>query len=761
MESVCPICSNSIIKHELERHVNSCLDEQELKKAKDNELNSKHYDETQVHDIIKSDKKTTNAFKVLGLRMDSSNSKKRSQEIKKNVKQKPTLTSVLIAEKRLKQIENDINKRETVENKITLDRKELDVNTVYKDSDTNNTAKNRSLSETERLNLNEPPRPQVDERRESEYLKRSKELARLKRESTIPLAQRVRPKNLDDFYGQEHLLGKNALLRNMIESGNIPSLVLWGLPGVGKTTLARIISSNSNYIFTEVSGSEGNAKKLREVFASAENNKKLSGTKTILFLDEIHRFNKAAQDLLLPVIEKGTLTVIGATTENPSFSLNSALLSRMHTFLMEPLSENDISRILFKGLYLVNKTRKYIHGLHPIVLKRDAADYIAALTTGDSRAALNILESLNAYLSHSQFSRFSSYEESEQKLKASETGVIIVTKESLRPLLSTRNFLLIYDRKGDMHYDTISAFHKSVRGSDANAAIFYLSKMLAGGEDPLFIARRMIVIASEDIGLRDSSALPFAVATKDALEFIGMPEGEIVLAHCAVKLARAPKSTKAYRALHTAQTLIKEQPEVKALPIPMHLRNAPTKLMKELGYGETYKYNPDFKLGKVKQKYLPPEIEGTNFVDDIHLGTTVDKELDLSEIKKEIDNDEDYTRFKLYKKKKFSDLYEENKSKRASLKSIKLDRRVVDNTEKRKNTDNFTPNYSYDEFLSKEDQPHYFDGEENDQYSDDPDCTNNFDSPYDEFHSSEMQPSYLEDACNDTYVPQHPFSLEK
>ncbi|EGV66718.1 P-loop containing nucleoside triphosphate hydrolase protein [Yamadazyma tenuis ATCC 10573] len=546
-------------------------------------------------------------------------------------------------------------------------------------------------------------------------------IVELRRDSRLPLAQRLRPKTLDDFYGQEKLVGPNGLLRNILRSQEIPSFILWGVPGVGKTTLARIIANSTDYRFLELSGPTATAAKLREAFTAAENDRKLTGKNTLIFLDEIHRFNKAQQDLLLPVIEKGIVTVLGATTENPSFTLNNALLSRMHTFVMESLDHKALVRIIHRGLYLLNQTRKYVFHLHLISLTKDATDYIADLGSGDARVSLNILESVNAYLSGTKFQHLESGEEKINSLN--KLGVVKIDRSVLEPLLSTRNYQKMYHHHGESHYDTISAFHKSVRGSDPDAAIFYLTKMLVGGEDPLFIARRMIVIASEDIGLRDSSCLPFAVAAKDALEFIGMPEGEIILAHCAVRLAKAPKSTKSYRALRSAQNMFQENPDATSYKIPLHLRNAPTKLMKEMGYGDTYRYNPSFENGRVSQEYMPEELKGTKFVDEKHFLDARDPEL----------SDKDYLQAEEDRL-----AYLEFKKQRKQLKE-QLIQKVIDHDCKPMETNEhndtgdvgeIATTYPYDEFLSREDQPEYFDGNEKDQYSDDPDCSTNFEESY-------------------------------
>lgn len=675
MSSICPICLNSFPRGELELHVNDCLDREEKKRV------AKQKQEVETQE--KPAKKRVNPFEALGLKRDSSEDKRKKLE-----KSGPSLTSLLIAEKKIK-----------AKNKLEVEKLK---------AQTPQAIEKKSPQEAITVNLAPQTTPQPSER--------VKRIVELRRDSKLPLAQRLRPKSFDDFYGQEKLVGPNGLLRNIVASQDVPSFILWGVPGVGKTTLARIIANSTDHRFVELSGPTATAAKLREAFVAAENERKLTGTKTLIFLDEIHRFNKAQQDLLLPVIEKGVVTVLGATTENPSFTLNNALLSRMHTFVMESLDHRALVRILNRGLYLLNQTRKLVFNLHLVSLSKDAVDYIAELSSGDARVALNILESINAYLSGKQFKAI---EPGEQKInEIPKLGVVKVDRAVLEPLLSTRNYQKMYDHHGESHYDTISAFHKSIRGSDPDAAVFYLTKMLVGGEDPLFIARRMIVIASEDVGLRDSSCLPFAVAAKDALEFIGMPEGEIILAHCAVRLAKSPKSTKSYRALRSAQELFKDKPELTSYRIPLHLRNAPTKLMKQLGYGDEYRYNPIFDNGKVSQTYMPEGLEDVKFVNEKHFLENKDPKLSEAEYEKAEKERQEYLDFKKSRKQLKEQAFErfEHLEKDLTVETIN-------------DMPETSTTYPYDEFLSKEDQPEYFDGNERDDYSDDPDClTNNEDS---------------------------------
>lgn len=684
----CPICSKLIALENLERHVNSCLDRQASPPSPE-EISDTSNDIIEISSSIQVKSNKRNALSALGLKFDSSLKKNKKQESRKM-----SLTAKLLEERR---VQAEIRKKE---NEIPLEEQFKAV-----------------AEEIMTTQVQSTQKEEVKQPRESEILKKSKEFNELKRAASIPLAHRLRPKTLDDFFGQEKLLGKDGALRNMIQSDIIPSFLLWGVPGIGKTSLARIIAKTSSCKFVELSGVDSNAKSLKEVFLQAEGHKKLTGQRTILFLDEIHRFNKAVQDLLLPVIEKGIVTVIGATTENPSFNLNNALLSRVHTFIMEPLNNESLIKILTRALFEVNRVRKNLYGFHYISLQKDAYHYIANLSMGDSRVALNILETLNAYLSADKFKTGN-----EESTSPEKQGVIKVSADLLKPLLKTRDFHQMYDRNGDSHYDIISAFHKSVRGSDPNAAMFYLVKMISGGEDPLFIMRRMIVIASEDIGLRDSSCLPFMVAAKEALDFVGMPEGEIILAHCANKLALAPKSTKSYRALRTAQNIINENPELTKLPVPIHLRNAPTKLMKELGYGDKYKYNPKFENGKIKQNYFPDGMEPIQFLEDTHLGSAKDTlvtDEEYTQVQAAID---DYEKFKHQHRNESRREYIENQSASNSTEEVNesqdstniendKDNEIIDD-KFHEYSDNFGK--SFDENLERDLQLEYFGDESKD-----------------------------------------------
>ena len=410
-----------------------------------------------------------------------------------------------------------------------------------------------------------------------------------------PLAERMRPCTLDDVQGQD-LVGPNGVLRGLIETDRVPSMILWGSAGTGKTTIARVIAHMVGSRFVEINSTSTGVAECKKLFAEAKSELGLTGRKTIIFCDEIHRFSKSQQDVFLGPVEAGTVTLIGATTENPSFKVQSALLSRCRTFTLAKLTTEDITTILKRALEVEGPSYQP-SGLVDDELIR----YLAAFGDGDARTALNLLELAMDF--------------------SKRPGA---TKDSIKAALTQT---LVYDRAGDQHYDTISAFHKSVRGSDPHAALYYLARMLQSGEDPLYIARRMVVIASEDVGLADNSMLTLATSAYTAAEKIGMPEARINLAHCAVALALSKKSTRAYKGLGNAEAALKE-PGVAGIPVPVHLRNAPTRLMKEMGYGKEYKYNPNYKDGKVKQEYLPNELKGTMFLEDRDLGTEVDEELD-------------------------------------------------------------------------------------------------------------------------------------
>ncbi|POS85964.1 P-loop containing nucleoside triphosphate hydrolase [Erysiphe pulchra] len=407
-------------------------------------------------------------------------------------------------------------------------------------------------------------------------------------EKVAPLAERMRPKCLDDVYGQD-LVGPNGVLRALIEQDRVPSMILWGGAGTGKTTIARCIASRVGSKFVEINSTSSGIAECKKIFAEARGELTMIGRKTIIFCDEIHRFTKTQQDVFLGPVESGQITLIGATTENPSFKVQNALLSRCRVFVLSKLTDDDILNITERALKSIDQP--------PEIIDIDFLKYISAFSDGDARTALNLLE-----------------------LALSLSIRAEITKDEIKSALTKT---LVYDRAGDQHYDTISAFHKSVRGSDPDAALYYLARMLQSGEDPLYIARRIVIIASEDIGLADNSMLSLATSAYIAAEKIGMPECRISLAHVTVALCLAPKSTRSYRGLNNAFAALRE-PGVAALPIPISLRNAPTKLMKELGHGDQYKYNPNYKDGRVRQDYLPPQLIGRTFLEDRDLGTEID-----------------------------------------------------------------------------------------------------------------------------------------
>lgn len=395
-----------------------------------------------------------------------------------------------------------------------------------------------------------------------------------------PLAERLRPKKLDEYIGQEHLVGPDAVLRRMIRSGNLSSLILWGPPGVGKTTLARIIANTLERPFYTLSAVSSGVKDVREVIEKAKKQQFFNKPNPILFIDEIHRFSKSQQDSLLGAVEDGTITLIGATTENPSFEVISPLLSRCQVYILESLGKDDLLKLVNNALQKDTELRK-----KEIVVKEESA--MLRYSGGDARKLLNVLELV---------------------VLSEEGPRIEITDEMVTARLQKN--LAMYDKQGEMHYDIISAFIKSVRGSDPDAAIYWLARMIEGGEDVKFIARRLLILATEDVGLANPNALLLAQSTFDAVHQIGFPEARIVLSQCTIYLATSPKSNSAYMAIDDALALVRQTGN---LPVPLHIRNAPTKLMKELGYGKDYKYAHSYEGNFVEQEFLPDEIRNRRF----------------------------------------------------------------------------------------------------------------------------------------------------
>jgi putative ATPase len=404
--------------------------------------------------------------------------------------------------------------------------------------------------------------------------------------SNQPLAERLRPKELGEFCGQEHLVGKNAVLRKVIESGNIPSFILWGPPGVGKTTLAGIIANTLKRPFFHLSAVHSGVKEVRETIEKAKKQQFFNQPNPILFIDEIHRFNKSQQDSLLSAVEQGIITLIGATTENPSFEVISPLLSRCQVYVMEPLTEDELVLLMKKAL----KKDSYLSAYDIEITEHEA---FIRVSGGDARKLYNALELVVS----------SEADESSSK------KIIIDNEKVLRHVQKN---LAMYDKNGEQHYDIISAFIKSMRGSDPNATVYWLARMVEGGEDPKFIARRMLILAAEDIGLANPNALLLAQACFEAINVIGWPESRIILSEAAIYLATSPKSNSSYMAIDEAIGKVRSEGD---LPVPLNIRNAPTKLMKNLGYGKDYKYAHSYKGNFVPDNFLPDEIKGTVFYD--------------------------------------------------------------------------------------------------------------------------------------------------
>lgn len=392
-------------------------------------------------------------------------------------------------------------------------------------------------------------------------------------QNNIPLAERQRPQTLAEYIGQQHIVGEGKVLRNMIESGTLQSIIFWGPPGVGKTTLAQIIAKQTALPYFQLSAIDSGVKEVRAVIDLAR-----KAGKAILFIDEIHRFNKAQQDSLLSAVEKGIITLIGATTENPSFEVISALLSRCQVYVLEPFTKQELEQIVLKAL----TNDAWLQQQQATVAEWEA---LMQLSGGDGRRILNLLELV---------------------VQSLPSDISAITNETVQQIVQKK--MAIYDKSGEQHYDIISAFIKSIRGSDPNAAVYYLARMIEGGEDPKFIARRLLILASEDIGNANPNALLLATSCFQAVEMIGYPECRIILSQAVTYLASSVKSNAAYMAINHAQALVKQTGD---LSIPLHIRNAPTKLMKEIGYGAQYKYAHDYSGNFIDQEFLPNEIAGT------------------------------------------------------------------------------------------------------------------------------------------------------
>ena len=419
-----------------------------------------------------------------------------------------------------------------------------------------------------------------------------------------PLASRMRPVNLDEFVGQEHLIGKDKLLRKIIESDNVSSMIFWGPPGVGKTTLAKIIANETKSEFITFSAVTSGIKEIKKVMEEAEANKRL-GVKTIVFVDEIHRFNKAQQDAFLPFVEKGSIVLIGATTENPSFEINNALLSRCRVFMLKELTSDDILVILKRAI-----TDERGFGKEKVIIEDNLLNIIASYANGDARSALSALDMIVT------------------NANVLDDGSIKVTKEIIEECLTKKT--LLYDKNGEEHYNIISALHKSMRNSDPDAAIYWLARMIEAGEDPLYIARRITRFASEDIGLADTNALNVAINVYHACHFIGYPECNVHLTEAVIYMSLAPKSNACYTAYMKASVDAKK---MLAEPVPLNIRNAPTKLMKDLHYGEGYQYAHDSKDKLTTMECLPPSLKGKVYYEPTMEGKEVRFKERLEQIK--------------------------------------------------------------------------------------------------------------------------------